>query len=292
MYSIKYTKNRSGFSLMELMVVIAIVAMLIGILVPAIQSVKRIAKNLQQKSMFHAIEIGIGLYRKDFGEYPESALRSGPGGKYYTGAQHLAEAMVGRDSRGFEPTQAGKWNWPGTAPAAYELYENTPKSKSRRKPRYVNLKDTGAFDPGLIYDSTGPVYSDPTPGGNPGPVLTDFFFEKKIDAAGETVKVGSPILYFKADSSTDEFKADASSSPPSEYRRWIYNYDDNRDIIEQFKPLNDPTKSHKMDKDLFYESIADRNAPFKPMNDSSFILISAGYDCIFGTKDDVTNIKD
>ena len=97
----KHFNGRSGFSLMELLVVIAIIMMLIGILVPAIKGVKRIAKNLEQKSLFHNIDIGLEVYHKDFGDYPESR-RKPNGGLYYTGAQHFAEAMVGRDGRGFD----------------------------------------------------------------------------------------------------------------------------------------------------------------------------------------------
>lgn len=271
---------------MELLVVIAIIMMLIGILVPGMQGVKRIAKNLEQKSLFHNMEIGLETYRKDFGDYPESKVKgSGP---YFTGAQHLTEALVGRDSRGFEPMQSRKWKW--TVPSGSDLYTTEPKSLARRKPLYVNLKDTGAFVPSKLYDDTGDVVSEN--GTQLAPILADMFYRKKIlTENNETVKVGSPILYFKANRSSDVFYKDSSKAPNTEYEKWKFNYYDNEALIE-LGTMEDTSIAHEMDAANFYKSIADLNAPFdRPLNENTFILISAGYDGIYGTKDDVTNIK-
>jgi len=287
-----HNKGRTGFTLMELLVVIAIIMALIGILVPGIRGVKRIAKNLEQKSLFHNLEIGLETYRKDFGDFPESSRKgSGP---YFCGAQHLAEAMVGRDSRGFEPRQSRKWTWAATSGS--DLYTTEPKSLARRKPLYVNLKDTGAFVPGKLYDDTGDVVSETS--GTPiqyAPVLADMFYRKKIlTANNETVKVGSPILYFKANTSSKVFFKDQPASGRTDFEKWKFNYKDNEAIvelgtIEKAVSAEDPLQ---LTPEEFYKSITDLNAPFdRPLNETTFILISAGYDGIFGTKDDVTNIK-
>ena len=290
-------KARFGFTLVELIVVIAIIAMLIGLLVPSIQSVKRIASNLEQKSMFHGIEIGLEAFRKDFGDFPDSRRKQDNGaGPYYTGAQHLAEAMVGRDSRGFEPSQqSGRWYWPGDASSPAGLYDPADSvSLSRRKSQYIDLKGSGTFIPGELYgdpaDPTVAAVGDVVSINNDqrAPVITDLFYKKKVETAmGELVKVGSPILYFKANRKSREFHRDSSGYGSD----WIYNYDDNADVID-LGTIKDQAVVHDMDADNFYLSISDLNAPVdSPMNENTFILISAGYDGIYGTKDDVTNIK-
>jgi prepilin-type N-terminal cleavage/methylation domain-containing protein len=287
----KRYNNRRGFTLMELLVVIAVIMTLIGILVPGLQGVKRIAKNLEQKSLFHNIDIGLETFRNGFGDFPESK-RKEDGGLHYTGAQHLAEVLVGRDARGFEPSQLGKWKWPGDS----DLYTDTPKSIARRKPLYVNLKDTGAFTPIELYGSgnTGDVYPE-GPSGERAPFIADMFYRKKITllTTGETVKVGSPILYYKANrSSKDFFKL--SNTARTDFDKWKYNYKDNEDVIDLGTIMEPVSVDNpiQMDAAKFYKSISDRNAPFdRPLNENSYILISAGFDGIYGTKDDVTNIK-
>ncbi|MBW8014861.1 MAG: type II secretion system protein [Planctomycetes bacterium] len=289
----KHFNGRSGFSLMELLVVIAIIMMLIGILVPGMKGVKRIAKNLEQKSLFHNIDIGLEVYRKDFGDYPESRRRVN-GGLYYTGAQHFAEAMVGRDGRGFEIPQARKWQWPGDDPDGLGLYDElNPKSIARRKLLYVNLKDTGAFLPEEMYGpgNIGSVVSQVS--GQRAPFLADMFYRKRISvgSTGETVKVGSPILYYKADRSSKLYLKDATGKGPADFDTWKYNYNDNEHVIN-LGTMDDPLVPNAMDPINFYKSITDLNSPFdRPMNENTYILISAGYDGIYGTKDDVTNIK-
>jgi len=54
--------------------------------------------------------------------------------------------------------------------------------------------------------------------------------------------------------------------------------------------LQFPGVAHLMDETLFYETITNPGVSYeKPFNSTTFILISAGNDGIFGTKDDVTN---
>lgn len=305
------TKRNRAFTLIELLVVIAIIAMLLAILVPGMQKLRTVSRKLSQKSLFHAIEIGLELFAKDFGDYPDSK-RLSAAGKYYCGAQHLAEATVGRDGRGYEPVQDGKWTEPGQEPYAnYNLYWSTDTSLNRRKETYITLKDTGAYDPSEIYGTTGQVYSDPGGAGpagaelsKRGPVLTDVFLKKKITlAGGETVKIGSPIMYFKANRSSKIFKKDGPVSG-DDTDKWTYNYKDNRYMFG-LPSLRDSQMHHydyaytdAITDDAgykeFYQAIADPKVsfePFKPFNATTFILMSAGDDAVFGTKDDVTNFN-
>ena len=56
---------RCGFTLMELLVVIAIIALLVSILMPSLQSAKRLARLAVCQSNMHSIAIGNGQYMTD-----------------------------------------------------------------------------------------------------------------------------------------------------------------------------------------------------------------------------------
>jgi hypothetical protein len=55
----------------------------------------------------------------------------------------------------------------------------------------------------------------------------------------------------------------------------------------------DPDDAGKTQAQVFYERITQQAEPdrnfFKPFNSSTFILISAGWDGVYGTKDDIVN---
>ena len=128
----------------------------------------------------------------------------------------------------------------------------------------------------------------------------------KITRHGEQINKTPSLL--PADTTTKRFRVPTITS----YNRWIYNYDDNAELLA-LGTVNDPAVKHKFEPsqqtivngrtyngiEYFYETI--RNPQFrtlnasgqpqsdKPYNPNTFILMSAGWDGIFGTKDDVTN---
>ncbi len=296
-----------GFTLIELLVVVGIIAILIGMLVPGMQMVKKQARNLRQKAVFHAIEISAAFFRDAEGDFPPSRTRSTGGSGRVTGAQHLAEALVGRDKHGFEPSS--QWCAPLDQTADPTLYDYTnTDSQNRRNDVYLDLKDTHAVVLSELYgDGTSPTvgtcYSG-TWADKPAPVLLDLFRHKAIDINGKQVKVGSPILYYKANRSSKSFKQDPPSTVP--YSRWMYNYQDNNDLL-QLGTVADPTAQHLIAQngpgnagvERFYEFITNPRQVttvggttfYKPFNASEYILISAGWDGIFGNKDDLTNFN-
>lgn len=305
-----HSKKRA-FSLIELLVVIAIIALLVGLLAPAIQVFKRAADNLKQKSVFHGFETALELFSKDFDGYPDSDVLSADGTtELVCGAQHLAEALVGRDQRGFEP-QTG-WYPPDDTvykeDAPDDLYTNVPDSLNRRKGPYTELKkDVGAFTIFQLYDNPGNVYApDPANVSSTtelSPVLTDVFHKKIELANGTKIRVGSPILYYKANAASRYFISDLPAIPDT--YRWIYDYEDNRAIIE-LGTMEDQTVDHHFDEaftdngkngwEIFYETITNPTVDptgtgqfKKPFNAKTHILISAGWDGIYGTKDDISS---
>jgi prepilin-type N-terminal cleavage/methylation domain-containing protein/prepilin-type processing-associated H-X9-DG protein len=71
-------KPSSGFSLVEMLVVIAILAVLIGILVPIVSSTRRNARNVACASNMRQIALGLIAYAsQNKGSYPPNSAESG-----------------------------------------------------------------------------------------------------------------------------------------------------------------------------------------------------------------------
>jgi prepilin-type N-terminal cleavage/methylation domain-containing protein len=321
-------KKTSGFTLIELLVVVAIISMLVGLLSVGLRKTKIASSNLRQKSVFHAMEIGLELFSKDFDGYPESrVLDSTPtaatyAGPFVCGAQHLVEALVGRDEAGIEPRTG--WYAPNDALYQTDPVVNSPTfydstadiSRNRRGGPYTELKHV---DVRTIYElwqgengSTGIYDSQNAAPAKRAPVFTDVFSKFRITLAdGSTTRVGMPILYFKANrAATLQFRLNTSQQTavnPADnlMERWTYNFIDNRAIVN-LPSLADtsvteaghyvnPKDASKQKQQVFYELITQRSEPdrpfYKPFNANTFLLISAGWDGVYGTGDDVTNFK-
>ncbi len=289
-------QNMRAFTLIELLVVISIIAMLVGIMAVGMRKAKVMAKNLQQKAVFHAADVSLGLFNGDFEDYPDSAQVTASG-ESVTGAQRLAEVLFGRDDRGFHPKT--RWH-PGLD--ASGLY--TDATIKNRKPAYLERKRGGFYTLNELWGAT--------PGLASTPVFTDVFEHNSVVISGENEKVGMPILYFKA-SPTKNFRVNnagnavtVANADVAVYGNWVYNFEDNLPIlqlpwlreIQDAAPTDgmalnykDPQDAAKSNAQFFYEQITQREDGnyFTPYNKSTYILISAGYDGVYGTKDDLTN---
>jgi len=111
-------------------------------------------------------------------------------------------------------------------------------------------------------------------------------------------RIGMPVLYYKAN------PANLKHSYP-ERTESIYNYNDNLPLVKSTLPW-DATLNHPIgdsgtapdgttaDPNSFYTITRNKKitATPRPYNSEAYILISAGWDGLYGTRDDVFNFEE
>ena len=293
-------RKKTGFTIVELLTVAAIIAMLIALLMPALAVVRNKAKEARQRAQLITIELALVAFRNDYGDYPPSVDPDPPGD--YCGAQELAEALFGWDLLGFHPKSA--WRADGldasNGPETYDPLktrdddgDGVPDTLNERRGPYLELASANVFRLGIsVPGARDGLFNDTTPLEEDTFVLCDVFGVRRVTIAGETVKAGTPILYYRANTSSK----DHTISP--EYDKRIYNVEDNRSLVELKTLTLDGTagKDHRLadsseNFEVFYDYITDPKviATPWPYRADSYILISAGADGEYGTSDDICN---
>jgi len=292
--------RRLGFTIVELLTAVAIIAMLIALLVPSLSMVRKFAKETRQKAQFAAIGQALMAFRTDYGDYPPSGARGGINEQSpdaYCGAQKLAEALVGRDLLGFN--RYSNWEPADNMTSYYPVTEpDLTNSLQFRLGPYLEQDTGNAFKVGqLFFGQTPPI------GLNLNRyVLCDAFIVKKVTVgpvgSQKTLKAGMPILYYRAYTARNDWGPAASGANNSRY-----DYYDNAGLCEA-PPLKGELP-HLLTEALFYsenykivdlqiyEATCDpatgSGGKLWPHRPDSYILISAGADGLYGTSDDITN---
>ena len=316
----KVSKKRSGFTIVELLTVMGVIAILIGLLVPALAMVHDYAKEVQQKAQFHSIEVAIGMFKMEFGMYPPSndnldsinpALNHPDDATPYGGANKLAEAMVGLDMLGYHANSDFRsdglnlrndgsgtgtlevfavyhpdFDDPGNpAGFAETMLENVQARKS-----FIELENANAFEMQDVYLNIGGFRStriDPSPIER-SLVLCDVYAKKRQSAK----KAGMPILYYKARTVYTQQNYD----DPGGINDDIYYYVDNYNLLVLGVPeggIDHPLADGATDWEEFENMILNKQVTQvkRPYRAESYILMSAGKDGVYGSPDDIFNFK-
>ncbi|MGA2324236.1 MAG: prepilin-type N-terminal cleavage/methylation domain-containing protein [Sedimentisphaerales bacterium] len=310
--------SRHGFTIIELLTVMSIIIILIGLLVPSLNRVRRYSMDVKQKAQFHSIAIALDLFNSEFDGYPNSdAVDDQATPQNYCGAMKLTEAMVGQDLKGFNPASRFERSGFGNATPTPTIYPplNSPDAATyneniRSRKMYLQLENANAYLISDIYSTTviNQAGYGSTKGFDPNTyVLCDSYNRVTNKTTGK--KMGMPILYYKADSTKlkHPLPGDSSATISANIAQYIYNVLDNQDLIDMGLPWWSPGPVHPLASGggtpegasvdfpkKFYDITRDTKISTgdRPVRADSYILMSAGFDGEYGTKDDIYNFGD
>lgn len=318
----------AGFTVVELLAVVAVIGLLIAILVPALGKARQAAKKLTTRTDINAIATGLEAFKTDnasdpacmaTGGYPSSAVRDDPtvpGDNYLLGAQWVVRYMVGKDGAGYIPEKNVPRQLVNQPEAWYEsdISRAGPYVPAGRVPT-VQLRGDEQALPG----APSSLHGDYTADSGRQPVFVDSF--------------GGPLLYYAANAGwVGRAGVSLAQCRRSDSYKGIYVMEDNGlltgmclgnacfvppwDLAEltpgngvgdsarypfsHFGAGGAPTASDvaAADRHSFIGTILDEDAFASngeriatPVQPRGFLMISAGPDRIFGTEDDVTNFN-
>jgi prepilin-type N-terminal cleavage/methylation domain-containing protein len=291
-------RKRKGLTIIEILTVVAIIAILVGLLLPATSMVRRLARETKQKAQFTAVGLGLEAFKNDFGTYPASNRSPNTGTPSYGGTQKLSEALLGRDLLGYHP-QADLSAPDFTATAPY--YDPNVSNIEVRKDLYIDIDTANPYRLGYVDISKPGLFNTTNMTVTPDSfALCDVFgrWPIKLTDRSRQVKVGTPVLYFRANPVMKLIPDGQTVVTGNDFSQFTYNYWDNEDIVllmaNQFPTLEIHNETFGGGgATWFYRQIRDTRISAVPtaMRRDSYILISAGHDGIYGTADDIYNFE-
>jgi type II secretory pathway pseudopilin PulG len=290
----KQSDKKTAFTIIELLTVMSIIIILIGLLVPSLNMVKRYAKEVRQKAQFHSIESAMELFSGEWDGYPPSdALDEAT--QNYCGAMKLCEAMVGQDLMGFHPNSRFRKD---LTDGTTLLYDKDPTSTGddpdaanlKLRKAYLPTENANAYRLWHLYGTgkTSPFNENLF-------VLCDVYNRVKNQDTGKGV--GMPILYYKANTLNTIHDPNGTFPIIGDDKDYIYNYTDNDELVALGLPWDTTgTATHPLKGTTtnFYAITKDKRINIvtgRPYRPDSYILISAGFDGMYGTDDDVFNFE-
>lgn len=297
-----------AFTLVELLTVVAIIALLIGILVPSLAAARRSAKVSSTKASIHVLDMGIEAFKVDTamdGVYPPSSCtgfgpdrpndpRKPPGTLIEVpGAALLTWAMIGADMLG-PPVHHFNGAWPGRTGggtvcadnAMYAVFDGRPCAERRQA--FVDSSKMRITK--IVPGTEGPNQQYEVPlGARP-----------RLNWASFLDPFDQPILYYCANPGRMYVASNCGGNYTTS--NGVYELHDNAAFTGTgsggmdlgngpLHPLG--VLGAVQNARTFAGFIADRKITATPtaQRPDSFLLISAGPDHLYGTADDVTNFQ-
>jgi prepilin-type N-terminal cleavage/methylation domain-containing protein len=265
----------TGFTLVELMMVITIIALLAAILLPAVDAARIAARNTATASLLHSISTGLDMFKSESKldrKYPPSIWDTNPtidhpgGDPYGTGfnytafgAQTLVWGLAGADLLG-TPGFEGWLN--KTVGGLYYINPSTGEPNTTRFTGFIDLSKTKIKTPAQDGDDLTIPEVQGRGGYGGAPVIVDDF--------------NRPVLYF---------------APNLNYTGLnIYRFTDHIGFHDT--PGNDAPAFWTGNGFASYVQdprVTQVSGLHGPYNPDSYLLITAGHDKHYGTADDVCN---
>ena len=318
--------RRAGFSLAELLVVISIIALLIAIALPSFNRARQQAKAVASAAILNSIESGLELFRGESSlgtRYPPSQSDD-PSGQIAdpyssqdnlvlrpTGAALLVLALAGPDNQGtvgFAGSGGGRWASTVAGPGSGEKYDPATNT-----PRY------GPYAEGKLLESILPVEGVDFAGNRIGIAQRGQLKSTAMSAEEQRLRVfvdefDRPILYYRARRAAKNMITKPGGAVG------VYDHRDNSLFTGGKEPGTNTnvagsvfvkngvhrinTTRYDGDSNFGIDPGTGASSPLpfdayiidpkstvaaKPVNPTTFLLISAGPDGIYGTVDDVKN---
>jgi len=297
--TVTQARKPRAFTIVELLTVMSIIVILIGLMVPALNKVRRYARDVQQKAQFNAINAAVELFSNEFDGYPPSTAVDSMT-QPYCGAMKLCEALMGQDLLGFHTSSIFRRDGLDAA-GRLPLY---PPNIDAMTPALRENNLRARKGPFLQAENANAVRLQDIYGTNIGPYLGTTFvlcdvYSRQMQSGQKT---GMPVLYYRADTANSYHDPNfAQAMTPADSRGNIYSYWDNHDLVKLGKPWQAAggtsggvSAAHKMvDPARFYRNTTSTQitTTTRPYRADTFILISAGWDAEYGTADDICNFE-